>query len=58
MRTVVTAVLWGTYWGPPILGNYHVHFDFHASLGEGAPTMHLAVFPTYQGLRGEWKDNG
>ena len=24
-----TIVFWGLYWGPPILGNYHIHTYIH-----------------------------
>ena len=26
-----TIVFWGLYWGPPILGNYHILQDWHCA---------------------------
>ena len=30
IRTIMTIVFWGLYWGPPIFGNYHIvsHGDY------------------------------
>ena len=47
--TIRIIVFWGLYWGPPVLGNYHMGYLIYCPLSPAT-----ARFPFHRVLKPNW----